>query len=263
MERIAQGREAEVFDRGDGTVLKLFRAGIDRSRAGVEAAALAAVAASGVDAPQVVEQVTVDGRTGLVLGRVEGTDLLSILERRPLLVLAVGRALATAQAAMHRVAAPAALPDLHELLAARIAAATPLDATAQRRALDELAALPAGDRLLHGDLHPGNLLGSVAAPIIIDCGDAARGDPLADVARTELLLRVGHLPPGTPPLLRALSRVGRGLLLGAYRRAYGPVDRAAIARWRRVRAAARLSEGVDDAEVPVLLRLAASRDGVR
>jgi Ser/Thr protein kinase RdoA (MazF antagonist) len=256
MERIAQGREAEVFDRGDGTVLKLFRVGMEGARAGVEAAALAAVAASGVEAPPVVELVTVDGRAGIVLGRVDGTDLLSILERRPYLVLAVGRALATAQAAMHRITAPSALPDLREQLAARISSAAALDAGARQRALDELTSLPDGDRLLHGDLHPGNLLGSVAAPVVIDCGDASRGDPLADVARTELLLRVARLPPGPPPVLRALARVGRGLLLGAYRRAYGRVDSEVVARWLLVRAAARLAEGVDDAEVPVLLRLA-------
>ena len=257
MELLAQGREAEVFAWGDGTVLKLFREG-DAERARIEATALAAVAASGVAAPQAMEVVEVDGRHGIVLERVAGPDLLTILERKPYLVLAVARALASVHIAMHDVVAPASLPSLHDELALRIESASALDADRRRFALDALASLPRGDRLCHGDLHPGNLLGDVGRPVAIDGGDAARGDPVADVARTELLVRFGHLPPGTPWALRRVAAVGRGLLVRRYLRSYRrqrSVDADLLRRWRPVRAAARLGEGVDDAEVPALLAL--------
>jgi aminoglycoside phosphotransferase (APT) family kinase protein len=41
----------------------------------------------------------------------------------------------------------------------------------------------------------------MGSPVVIDWGDATRGDPLADVARTELLHRLGEPPPGTSAVL--------------------------------------------------------------
>src|SRR5437588_451136 len=94
-------------------------------------------------------------------------------------------------------------------------------------ALGVLEGLPAGDRLCHGDFHPGNLMGTWEAPVVIDWGNASRGEPLADVARTEFLHRLAAPPAGTPVAFRALIGVGRSLLarryLAVYRRAR-PVD---------------------------------------
>jgi aminoglycoside phosphotransferase (APT) family kinase protein len=117
--------------------------------------------------------------------------------------------------------------------------------------------LPLGDRLCHGDLHPGNMLGSVSAPVVIDWGDAARGDPTADVARTVVMLRFGRPLPGTMGPLTRLVGVGRSIIrrsyLATYRRTT-PIDDALLSRWQLVRAAARLAEPVPD-EHPHLLAL--------
>jgi aminoglycoside phosphotransferase (APT) family kinase protein len=114
--------------------------------------------------------------------------------------------------------------------------------------LDILGRLPRGDRLCHGDFHLGNLLGDWDTPVVIDWGDAARGDPLADVARTELLHRLGEPPPGTRRFLLALIPIGRGILadryVSTYRRCRG-IDEARLELWKLVRAAARLAEGID------------------
>ena len=94
-------------------------------------------------------------------------------------------------------------------------------------------------------------LGLVAdwnTPVVIDWGDAARGDPLADVARTDLLHRVSEPPPGTSWFLQALIPIGRGILanryVSTYRRRRG-IDEAQLEHWKLVRAAARLDEGID------------------
>src|SRR5215471_5025140 len=151
---LAEGREAEVFLQDDGTVLKLLRQPGDGDRVGREAAALRALAAAGVAAPTVVGTAEVDGRPGLVTTRVEGTNLLDLLGRRPLSVLTAGRVMGAAHAAMHEIAAPADLPDLKDLLAGRIAAAG-LEDRRRDAALALLDTLPAGDRLCHGDFHLG------------------------------------------------------------------------------------------------------------
>jgi len=93
--------------------------------------------------------------------------------------------------------------------------------------------------------------------VLIDWTNATRGDPMADVARTRMMLRLGEAPPGTSFALRALARVGRSLLVTLYLRSYRrarPLDMDAVKRWEMPVAAARLSEGIEE-EVPRLLAL--------
>jgi len=256
-ELLAEGREAEVYLQPDGTVLKLWRDPGSGDRARRESAALTTLRGSACRVPTPLGMVKVGGRPGLLLERVEGEDLLTILGRRPLTVLAVGRAMARAHLAMHEPAAPGELPELHDLLRQRITRAAALPEDLRARALARLDELPHGDRICHGDLHPANMLGTYAEPVVIDWGDAARGDGTADVARSQLLLQMGELPPDSPALLRGAARVGRSLLTRTYLRGYRrgrPLDRDALDRWRTVRAAARLDEGIPE-EREKLLRL--------
>jgi len=257
---LAEGREAEVFLQPDGSVLKLWRDPAAGHRPRRESAALAALRGTACRVPGPRGIVELDGRPGLLMERVDGEDLLSLLGRRPWSVLAVGRAMARAHLALHEPAAPDELPELHDLLRERISDAGPLPDDLRARALARLDELPRGDRICHGDLHPGNMLGSWADPVVIDWGDACRGDPTADVARSELLLQMGELPPGSPLVMRTLARVGRSVLIGTYRAGYRrgrPLDRDRLFRWRTVRAAARLREGIPEEE-PRLLRLLAA-----
>jgi aminoglycoside phosphotransferase (APT) family kinase protein len=52
-----------------------------------------------------------------------------------------------------------------------------------------LDGLPDGDRLCHGDYHPGNVLQAAGRIAVIDWGAATRGAPETDHARALLLLR--------------------------------------------------------------------------
>jgi Ser/Thr protein kinase RdoA (MazF antagonist) len=254
---LAEGREAEVFVRADGNVVKVMRSANQEPRVRREAAALQALADRQHLAPALVQTTEVDGRPALVSERVSGDDLLARLSKKPWLVLNVAGTLGRAHAAMHRHAAPHTLPDLREELARRIESAKALPKNHAASALERLRVLPAGDRLCHGDYHPQNVLGTLQEPVIIDWGDASRGAPTADVARTLLLLRMGELPPDTPALMRALTAVGRGLLAWRYLAVY---RRHAVERptwlddWMFVRAAARFNEELE-MEYPRLLKL--------
>jgi aminoglycoside phosphotransferase (APT) family kinase protein len=254
---LAEGREAEVFLQDDGTVLKLMRDPAWGERVHREASALRALTAAGVAAPAVYGVVVVDGRPGLVSERIDGVDLIARMARNPLIVDRVAAALARAHVAMHQVVAPGSLPDLKAEQRVRIERADPLPSEMRGPILTVLDALPPGDRLCHGDLHPGNMLGELRAPVVIDWGDASRGDPMADMVRTSLLLRVGVPPPGAPRLIQLLAPVGRGILSRRYVAHYRrlrPIDMTLLARWRLVRAAARLAEGIEE-ENPALLRI--------
>ncbi|NUT55244.1 MAG: phosphotransferase [Thermoleophilia bacterium] len=246
LELLGAGREAEVFAWGDGRVLRLARDPDDAPMVDREAAALRAAHRAGAPVPRAHERLTVDGRPGLVLDRVDGTDLLDRLERRPWTLRGVAATLGAEHAAVHRIAAPAELPPLREELRARLG--SPLvPAEVRETALQRLGRLPGGDRLLHGDFHPANLLRTAAGCVVIDWTNGTRGDPEADVARTLLLTGGGALPDDTSTLVRALAPFLRRLLVGGYLRAYeraAPLDRARVERWLPVWAAARLAEDI-------------------
>ncbi|HEY1989380.1 MAG TPA: phosphotransferase [Acidimicrobiales bacterium] len=245
---LAQGREAEVFLQADGTVLKLMRNPEFGFLVQREATALDVVRASGHGGPTVHGIVTVDGRPGLVMDRIEGADLLTALGVRPWWVSRTGAVMARTQVAMHECVAPDSVPDLRDELRFRIETAPDLAPESASYALGVLDGLPRGDRLCHGDFHPGNILGPWWQPVVIDWGGVTRGDPDADVARTLLLLRTrgAGAPPGTSMLLRLLIPIGRDLLayryLSVYRR-LRPLDRGRLDRWRVVSSAARFFEG--------------------
>jgi Ser/Thr protein kinase RdoA (MazF antagonist) len=252
---LAQGRQAEVFGQPDGTVLKLLRRSSDEPQLRREIAALSALARQGLAAPVVLDVVTIDGRPGVVMERIAGTDLLELLARRPLSVLRAGRVIAEAHVAMHDCVAPADLPDLHDDVARQIELAEPLTSPMRAAALKLLAGLPHGDRLCHGDLHFGNMLGSWSASVVIDWATASRGDAIADVARTDLLLRFGAPPPGAPLLIRWLAPIFRGAVVSRYLATYRrlrPFDELTYEHWRTVRVAARLAETIP-AEQPRLM----------
>jgi aminoglycoside phosphotransferase (APT) family kinase protein len=245
-----------VFAWGDGLALRLAR---DPSAAGLierEALALAAAGRTGAPVPAVHERLTVDGRPGVVVDRVDGVDLLTWLGRRPWGVRSVGRTLGRQHARLHEAAGDG-LPALREELAGRLLAPL-VPADVRRLARARLDGLPDGDRLLHGDLHPGNVLRTARGCLVIDWTNGARGEPAADVARTVLLLRIGGVAGDAPAAVRLLAPLGRRVLAGAYVHAYArerPLDMALVGRWLPVCAAARLAEDVAR-ERPALLALA-------
>ena len=260
----AHGREAELYDWDRGrAVLKLYRPGFGRH--GAEAAALTLLDGTGV-APRLLERVQVDGRDGLVLQRLDGTDMLAVLQRRPWRLAALARLLARTARRIHELPAPPELPDLVEVLSERIAAAE-LPAHLCDFATRTLAGLPPGDRLCHGDLHPGNAIVTGGRASVIDWPAATRGTPTADVARTLLLLRQSDPVPGTPSPARAVIAGGRSLFAGVFLRSYrtaSPEPLRDLDAWTVVHAAARVSEGLPS-ERPRLLRIveAASRAAPR
>jgi Ser/Thr protein kinase RdoA (MazF antagonist) len=241
--KLGAGREAEVYAWGDAAVLKLYHPGFGGH--GAEAAALRSLDGHGI-APMLLDVVEYDGRTGLVLQRFHRADMLTLLRRQPWRVFGLARALATTHLAVNRAPAPTDLPDLRQVLAARIHDAV-LPPHLHTFAIRVLDGLPDGDRLCHGDYHPGNVLLAADGTTVIDWVGAARGVPEADHARTLLLLRWADPFPGTALLSRALIAAGRSLLAHRYAQTYrrGSRPLRQPGSWLVVQAAARLSEGIE------------------
>lgn len=197
---IAEGRDTEILDYGPGLILR--RPKVPRSLAG-EAAIMDWVVARGYPCPPVVEVVD----EGLVMGRVEGVSMLDDLVAHPWRVRSHATLLADLHGWLHRLPAP---PDLRQPFGP-------------------------GTALLHGDLHPGNVLLSPDGPMVIDWTNAAAGPPGADVAVSWLLMAGAsvEVPVVERILVSALRRVLVRSFLSAAGRDLAAASLAAVLAHRR------------------------------
>jgi aminoglycoside phosphotransferase (APT) family kinase protein len=145
---VATGRASEIFDLGDGRVLRRFKRGGHADR---EALVMRHARDRGYPVPAVLEVRA----NALVLENVAGPTMWEAAGTTPSEV----RDYAAELARLHR--------DLHEI-----------------EAPEGLASVGHGDRLLHLDLHPANVLLSSAGPVVVDWTNARRGEPAFDVAIT-------------------------------------------------------------------------------
>jgi thiamine kinase len=241
---LGNGREAVVYALDDERVLKVFRDVAATARAQAEFSTAAMLHSYGLSVAMPLEITTFQGRPALISRRVRGRDLNATLARAPWKLSSVASQLAQVQLEWHRLEAPAALPSLHAIVAERVRSNTEIPVSLKEAALVELDTLPRGERLCHGNSHLGNVLVEKGRPVLIDCSDASRGDPLAEVAHTLVRYRCARLRPA-PPLARVGATPGRVLLGRLYVRAYRrgvDLDDDVVARWVGVRAVERLAE---------------------
>ena len=225
---LATGNIAEVFE-WDSRVLKLYKSPGSKPTAFREAASHAAVEALGLPVPCVWGLEQIGSRWGIVFDRVSDRSFADWMRASPDEVPRCLEHMALLHVAIHR---HAALPftSLKVRLMASIAKSPRLEGRHRGALLRGLSAMPDGDRLCHGDLHPRNILGDATKPMIIDWPDACRGDPTADVCRSYLLLILYASELAAP-------------YLDVYCRLAG-ISREAILDWLPFVSAARLVEMV-------------------
>ncbi len=261
LQRIGQGRAAEVFALDAGRVIKIARDGaadlIDR-----EATAMRAAHAAGMPVPAVHDLVVVNGRRALIMSRARGKDMLSGFAARPWTIMRAGAKLGRLHARLHETIAPAGLPSVKDIVEQRLRASGCVPVVARDKVIALLRILPDGNRLCHLDFHPGNVMVDHAGMTVIDWPGAGCGDPIADVALTIMGLQGGKSPPGTPLFTRLLEPIGRKLIFRGYLRAYckrRAIDQDLLTNWLVVAAGQRLTYAIEG-EQQLLLRVI-ERDG--
>jgi uncharacterized protein (TIGR02172 family) len=251
---LGHGRTAEVHTWKEGSVLKLFVPGFPSSLVDQEVEGTRAANTAGIPSPQLRGVITVDGRRGLVLERLSGRSMLTLLGREPARVAHYAGIFAELQARMHDCHAPQ-LTSRREDLARRIARAGVV-ARVKGDTLATLERLPDGDSLCHCDFHPDNVLMTPQGPLVIDWSFAARGTPASDAACTALLLRIADAPPGSFPVAwverEARDRFYR-MWLKRYRKLQ-PEAAGAMWNWVLPVAVARLADDIPE-ERPRLIAL--------
>ena len=200
---IGAGRAADVYALGERRVLRRYRNGDSSER---EAAVMTYLAGAGFPVPRVHDASGPD----LVLERLGGRDMLADLSARPWLARRHARTLAGLHDQLHAITAP---PSLR-------------------------APFGPGGRVLHLDLHPGNVMLTPAGPVVIDWSNVAAGPAAADVAMAWLIIATSEVD--APPLLLrpAISSV-RAVLLRRFRALVRDDPGPELARVARARMADR------------------------
>ncbi len=187
---IASGRDADIFEYGRGQVLRRSRNG--RSMRD-EARIMDFVRTQGYPVPEVVE-VSEDG-CDLVMERIDGPTMVDMCEARPWRIGQMGSELAELHQRLHDLPAPEWL---------------------------KVAPCGDGDRLLHMDLHPLNVLVAPKGPVVIDWTNACRGNPSIDVALAWALIASGEVPANRAEAI--LLGIGRKVLLRAFLKPFAKPD---------------------------------------
>ena len=250
--RIGAGRSSEVFAEGPHRVVKLYRQPFEPEAVANELAASRLAHGFGLPVPEAFGIVGRAGRTGILFVRLDGAPMTVRYAYNPFGLLLALRRVARIQHAIHACPAPG-LPSQHARLRRQIEGAR-VPEPLQRAALAALDRLPAGDRLCHGDVHPGNVIATRAGLQLIDWQKAAAGDPAADVARSELMLRYGRFGPAWFSRLgpvRLARRLIAAWYVASYRAASG-LPKEAIAAWRLPVAVSRLFGRPSDTDAELL-----------
>lgn len=244
-----------MFAWGHDAVAKVPFASTPEGWIRFEAQYTAAVHAAGAPAPRLLGIETIGGRAASIYERVHGRSMWQHMVDHPAQMASHARALAELQTQLFSLVPPMSLPAQRDRLASKIRAAS---RRVDPSLMDALGCIPDAEttRLCHGDLHPGNVIMASGGPVLIDWFDASRGDQVADIARTSLLMSArGHGPEGPSHLpganRDALDRARQSYLDAVSDLASSPDD---VRRWEAVGAVARLAEGIAPAELLAIWR---------
>ena len=188
-EKIGQGATADIHAWAPGQVVKLFKARVPPWLGRHEARMTHAAFCAGAPAPQMLGEVLVEGRFGIVLTRFDGPTLLQQLRAGAVTCEQVGAILATLYRSVHDAPASPETASLRDWMSA--VSGVSADVLPEEIALGVLSLmedLAAGDRLCHADLHPGNVIMTAHGPRIIDWACAVRAPAVVDLGRCHVTL---------------------------------------------------------------------------
>ncbi|MCJ7549335.1 MAG: phosphotransferase [Anaerolineae bacterium] len=244
---IALGRTAEIYAWSNNQVIKLFYGWFPEGSIRYEAKISRAVYAAGLPVPAVGDVMEIDGRFGLIYERIDGISMFEVLSVKPWRLLSCARSLAELHTQMHHDAAIDGIPSQKERLGHKIRQAKALKLELKEAALTALEHMPVGTSLCHGDFHPGNVLITTKGPVIIDWVDATIGNPIADLARTSIIV----LGASQSEAQSWIERIALDWFHSAYLKRYlklNPGSEAQYRKWLPIVAAGRMSEGIDEIE---------------
>lgn len=246
LQKIAEGRTAEVFSLGDGKVVKLYWQRYPSENIQREVKKCDFAFKQGLPTPQAIDLIQLNGRQGIVFEECTGSSMGKRLQNHPNDVEPMAKLLADLHIKIHECSGEE-LPSIFDHTRKNIDQAQMLDDTVKGLLKAQLGNMPNGQNMCHGDFHPDNVLLTDDGPVIIDWVDATMGPPVADVVRTILLIRYCNLPSEPKEvavfvkMTTALLETYKAVYLGQYSFSEESID-----LWAPILAGARLSENAID-----------------
>jgi serine/threonine protein kinase len=241
---LARGGQAEIYEYGDGKVLRVLRGPQDRELLKNEIEVMKALRGR-VHIPAVYAYMEIDGRPAAIVERIKGHSLVEEMRRHPLSIGEVTRTLARLHLKIGEARIACALPS--ERSNVLVGQSPLLDDELKDFVCGLIDGLPRGDDLCHGDFHPGNILRHEGRDYIIDWFGAYRGDILSDVAHSYLLMRnVPRMPDIGVTWHRIMWLAGKmmsGRYIGAVHNLH-PFDWGVFSQWLVIKAAERTVYGL-------------------
>jgi Ser/Thr protein kinase RdoA (MazF antagonist) len=188
-EKIGEGAMADVHAWAPGQVVKLFKAGVPQRVAWHEARMTRAVFTAGFPAPEVLGEVTLEGRFGIVLPRLDGPTLLQLSRTGAMTSDQVGSILGSLAISVHKTPPPPEVLSLHDWMDGLLrdsGGRIPKHIATGVLALIER--LSPGDGLCHHDLLPYNVIMTADGPRLIDWFATVRAPAALDLGVCHIVL---------------------------------------------------------------------------
>lgn len=188
-DNIIAERESKTVYRDGNKRIKVFNQNFSMSDVLNEALNQSRIAETELNVPKITEVTSVDGKYAIVAEYIEGISLSHLIVENPdkideYIDLFVN---------LHLAVQSKTCPDFYKLSIKldRKIAQTKLPATIRFDLHTRLLHMPDHPNVCHGDFVPSNIIiAKDGTPYIIDWSHATRGDGVADVARTYLLLNI-------------------------------------------------------------------------
>jgi tRNA A-37 threonylcarbamoyl transferase component Bud32 len=229
---IARGGEAEIYDAGNGKILRVVtRPGVKLLEA--EKNLFPALYENHISVPHIYELLEIDGKPAELMQKINGQNLLGYMMHSPLKIPQIMKKMALLQSRIFDVKTDklTTIKDRVQYFASR----PPL---LEKQLLDFIlklfAELPEENYLCHGDFHPGNILMQGDGYYIIDWSGAYVGSYLCDVAHTYLLMRCVPRVPGQSSINYSVTKKAGAFIAKSYLKEISKLrkyDRAAFSKW--------------------------------
>src|SRR3954453_13605183 len=105
-EKVGEGAFSEAYGWAPGQVVKLFKAGVSHLLGRPEVRMIRAVRVAGVPVPEVFGEVTLDGRFGIVMQRLDGPTLLHLSRTGAVTFEQAGAIVAALAMSVHKTPPP-------------------------------------------------------------------------------------------------------------------------------------------------------------
>ena len=188
-EKIGEGAYSEAYAWAPGQIVKLFKPGLPRRMPWFEVHMIRAVLAAGVPVPEVFGELTLDGRFGIVMQRLDGPTLWHLSRTGAVTFEQAGAIVAALAMSLHKTSPPPEVLSMREYMESELRHD---DGKVPKHVATDILTLidrlSTGGGLCHCDLSPGNVIMTAEGPKLVDWTFAMREPAALDLGFLHVIL---------------------------------------------------------------------------